>query len=123
MSRMRPAEGASALLTHSCPERSARTQPGTPRHVTAPGERVSGNWPGPEDLGEQGCAVAPAGGDATGLGHVTWVQRPAHGLAPRPGLHTYPPTGVEAGHRLAPSRHRAAADLGHEAQSSRSRFR
>ncbi|XP_040097499.1 basic salivary proline-rich protein 2-like [Oryx dammah] len=73
-SRAGPAEGAPALLTHRTPERRARAQPGTPRHVTARAgaTREAGSARG-TGVGRE---VAQAREGPSGSGHVTGVQAP-----------------------------------------------
>lgn len=105
------AEGAPELLTHRIPER-ARAQPGTPRHVTARAGAPRGN----------GFCLGPGGGLAGPRqqppGHVTEVREP------RPSPNSAPTHHALPGGR-GPSRPvaRPPRDPGHEAQTSRSRFR
>ncbi|XP_020746013.2 collagen alpha-1(I) chain-like [Odocoileus virginianus] len=73
-SRAGPAEGAPALLTHRSPERRARAQPGTPRHVTA--RAGATREAGPARGTGVGREVAQAREGPSGSGHVTGVQAP-----------------------------------------------
>lgn len=73
-SRAGPAEGAPALLTHRSPERRARAQPGTPRHVTAPAGAT--REAGPARGTGVGREVALAREGPSGTGHVTGVNAP-----------------------------------------------
>lgn len=112
-SRAGPAEGAPALLTHRSPERSGvRTQPGTPRHVTA---QAGATREAGRPAGRGWDARWPRRGRGPpGPGHVT-VGGVA-GPAPRRDL-TPPPPRVGAPAR--PTLPRAGPPgPGHEARGS-----
>ncbi|KAJ8782536.1 hypothetical protein J1605_010060 [Eschrichtius robustus] len=111
-SRVEPAEGAPALLTHRSPQRRARAQPGTPRHVTA--RAGASREAGPARGTGVGREVAPAREGLSGTGHVTGVQAPP-AAPPLAGA-----SRLTGGGRPGPTLPRAPQPgLGHEARGLR----
>ena len=109
---MEPAEGAPALLTHRSPERRARAQPGTPRHVTA--RAGASREAGPARGTGVGREVALAREGLSGTGHVTGVQAPP-AAPPLAGA-----SRLTGGGRPGPTLPRAPQPgLGHEARGLR----